>query len=377
VRLLPIAVLQPILSPLLSVSCRLITPYVRLFCFKNDGPVVTLALRGVQPWWRSFFSLLTARSSSAFRHLRDCARARVADAGAPTCARVVRAAVVCLDAKLGDGCCADGALLCSDLADMVRRPAGNCWLLSAGCWRGVYTGSCKTDGKVKRDRDPSCTTDAHRRAHGAVQRCVPRRLSVTAAGRLCSRCANSQLGAPAVAQSCARPLRRKPHGSAGVVPTAVFGLDAGVYKPVVRASMLPQLRIGAGDSSAGCCASPRGCPQQRCSGVAGVAAMVSTAGAKLFFFTRGLLPNHGHGLVQDQWQGETRSRFKLRGRSACTAVRTVPCKDAHQKYTAVDAGGDENAMLVATEVHGIVAVHGCTGDGGFRNGSSTAGDAAG
>jgi hypothetical protein len=43
VRLLTIAVLQPIVSPVLSISWRLITPYIRPFCFQNDGTVVTLA----------------------------------------------------------------------------------------------------------------------------------------------------------------------------------------------------------------------------------------------------------------------------------------------------------------------------------------------
>src|SRR5665811_189514 len=41
VRLLTIAVLQPIASPVLSISCRLITPYIRPFWLKNDGTVVT------------------------------------------------------------------------------------------------------------------------------------------------------------------------------------------------------------------------------------------------------------------------------------------------------------------------------------------------
>jgi hypothetical protein len=56
VRLLPIAVLQPILSHLLSVSCHLITPYVRPFSFQNDGAVVTRAraivtrARAIETW---------------------------------------------------------------------------------------------------------------------------------------------------------------------------------------------------------------------------------------------------------------------------------------------------------------------------------------
>jgi len=60
-----------------------------------------------------------------------------------------------------------------------------------------------------------------------------------------------------------------------------------------------------------------------------------------------------HKSVQDEWQGETGSRVKLYG------GRAPPC-----------------ARLAATKVHGIVAMHACTGDGGFRSGASVAGDAA-
>ena len=41
--MLTIALLQPIVSPLLSIPCRLITPYIRPFGIKNDGTGMTLA----------------------------------------------------------------------------------------------------------------------------------------------------------------------------------------------------------------------------------------------------------------------------------------------------------------------------------------------
>jgi hypothetical protein len=76
VRLLTIAVLQPIVSPLLSISCRLTTPYIRPFWFKNDGTVVTLtrttcdASRAAMV--RSSCTLVPVRCSV---NCRNCARA--------------------------------------------------------------------------------------------------------------------------------------------------------------------------------------------------------------------------------------------------------------------------------------------------------------
>jgi hypothetical protein len=51
---------------------------------------------------------------------------------------------------------------------------------------------------------------------------------------------------------------------------------------------------------------------------------------QMSFLTRWMLPNCVHGQVQDEWQGETRLRFKLRGRSAplcahCCARMRVKC----------------------------------------------------
>src|SRR5208337_5583207 len=76
VRLLTNAVLQPIVSPLLSISCRLITPYIRPFCFKNDGTVVTLTRTTFDASCAAMVpQFLYARSGLVFRQLpRLCAR---------------------------------------------------------------------------------------------------------------------------------------------------------------------------------------------------------------------------------------------------------------------------------------------------------------
>ena len=75
-RLLTIAVLQPIVSPLLSISCRLITPYIRPFWFKNDGTVVTLARTAFDASCAAIVpQFLSARSGLVFRQLpKLCAR---------------------------------------------------------------------------------------------------------------------------------------------------------------------------------------------------------------------------------------------------------------------------------------------------------------
>jgi hypothetical protein len=77
VRLLTIAVLQPIVSPLLSISWRLITPYIRPFCFKNDGTVVTLTRTTFDASCAAMVpQFLYARSGLVFRQLQKlCARA--------------------------------------------------------------------------------------------------------------------------------------------------------------------------------------------------------------------------------------------------------------------------------------------------------------
>jgi hypothetical protein len=79
VRLLTIAVLQRILSPLLSVCYRMITPYVRPFWFKNDGGVATLRARycdlSCAAMVTQFLFRLSARPGSVFRQLREIVRA--------------------------------------------------------------------------------------------------------------------------------------------------------------------------------------------------------------------------------------------------------------------------------------------------------------
>src|SRR5664280_2049101 len=76
VRLLTIAVLQPIVSPLLSISCRLITPYIRPIWFKNDGTVVTLTRTAFDAYCAAMVpQFLYARSGLVFRQLQKlCAR---------------------------------------------------------------------------------------------------------------------------------------------------------------------------------------------------------------------------------------------------------------------------------------------------------------
>jgi len=83
VRLLTIAVLQPIVSPVLSISCRLITPYIRPFWLKNDGTVVTLARTAFDASRAAMVpQFLYTHSGLVFRQLREIVRARVAQAGA-------------------------------------------------------------------------------------------------------------------------------------------------------------------------------------------------------------------------------------------------------------------------------------------------------
>jgi hypothetical protein len=59
---------------------------------------------------------------------------------------------------------------------------------------------------------------------------------------------------------------------------------------------------------------------------------------------RRLLLNRVQWPVLDEWQGETRLRFKT-SRSVCTAVREMLYADAHQMHAAVDLGGNESAQI--------------------------------
>ena len=108
-----------------------------------------------------------------FRHSRACTRPSVTQAGAPSGARVVRTTVVWMDAPRVTDDCPDGAFLCRELAAMVCTRAGHGMVIkSAGCCGTMCTDRCKTDGKLKPVRDPSCGVDEHGRAHGAVQGCA-------------------------------------------------------------------------------------------------------------------------------------------------------------------------------------------------------------
>src|SRR5271165_5843026 len=79
VRLLTIALLQPIVSPLLSISCRLITPYIRPFCFRNDGTVVALT--------RATWNALCAAMMTQFLYMLSCSFSLGVAAVGRNCAR--------------------------------------------------------------------------------------------------------------------------------------------------------------------------------------------------------------------------------------------------------------------------------------------------
>jgi len=94
VRLLTIAVLQPVVSPLLSISWRLITPYIRPFCFKNDGTVVTVARTAFDASCAAMVpQFLYTHSGLVFRQLPTL-RARELHKLVRRHARAVRTAVV-------------------------------------------------------------------------------------------------------------------------------------------------------------------------------------------------------------------------------------------------------------------------------------------
>ena len=58
-------------------------------------------------------------------------------------------------------------------------------------------------------------------------------------------------------------------------------------------------------------------------------------------------------LIQDEWQGETRLRVRLCGRS-CSAVCTVRRMDARQMHAVVDSGCDENVhQMCERSNHGL------------------------
>ena len=91
---------------------------------------------------------------------------------------------------------------------------------------------------------------------------------------------------------------------------------------------------------------------------------------RLLLLTRWLLPNRVHGLVQDEWQGATRLRFKLRGLSAppcaqccartrvrCTRLSIPACdENLHEMCELPNYG----RVLVAT---GVMALWRRSGDG--------------
>ena len=148
-RLLTIAVSQPIVSPLLSIPCRLITPYIRPFCFKNDGTLVTLTRTAFDASCAAMVpQFLYARCGLVFRQLPKLC-ARELHKLVRRHARAVRTAVV----RLGDECVRlsferRGAVLCTDPPALVDTPVVNCRYLRAGRCRAVRMGRCRPSGKV-------------------------------------------------------------------------------------------------------------------------------------------------------------------------------------------------------------------------------------
>jgi hypothetical protein len=136
-----------------SGSYGLTIPFA-LACFvKNDRWIVTVAraATGCVLLWRR----------------RSCARVCVgaAHAGAPS----TRAASV----RLHPGVvCYRHTPLRRPRSHGAHTPAGSGWLLRAGCWRTLCTGSCKRDSKFELVREAICTVSLHRRAGHAVRGCA-------------------------------------------------------------------------------------------------------------------------------------------------------------------------------------------------------------
>jgi len=142
VRLLTIAVLQPIVSPLLSIPWRLITPYIRPFCFKNDGTVVTLT--------RTTCNALCAVMTTQFLYMLSCSLSLGVSEVGRNCARAS-----CARCRAGTrGLCAQqwfglghectrlsferrGAVLWTDPPVSVWTSVANCCHLRAGCSRSA------------------------------------------------------------------------------------------------------------------------------------------------------------------------------------------------------------------------------------------------
>jgi len=131
VRLLTNAVLQPIVSPLLSISWRLITPYIRPFCFKNDRTVVTLTRTTFDASCAAMVpQFLYAHSGLLFRQLPKL-YARKLQKLVRRHARAARTAVV----RLGDECVRlsferSGTVLWIDPPATVWTSVANCCYLS-------------------------------------------------------------------------------------------------------------------------------------------------------------------------------------------------------------------------------------------------------
>jgi hypothetical protein len=149
VRLLTIAVLQSIVSPDLSISCRLITPYIRPFWFKNDETVVTLARTAFDASCAAMVpQFLYTHSGLVFRQLREIVRARVAQAGAATRAGCAHRSGSIGRTNVFDYRSNSGAVLCTEPPALVDTPVVNCCYVRAGRCPAVRTERSRPTGNV-------------------------------------------------------------------------------------------------------------------------------------------------------------------------------------------------------------------------------------
>ena len=107
---------------------------------------------------------------------------------------------------------------------------------------------------------------------------------------------------------------------------------------------------------------------------------------RLLLFAVGSLPNRMLGRCKTDGNGEAGLRFncllclrrRAHGAVQCCASEVHGCRCRWRRECKIHVRTSElRRVLAATEVHGTVAVHTCTGDGRFRSGSSAAGDTAG
>src|SRR5208337_3211355 len=70
---------------------------------------------------------------------------------------------------------------------------------------------------------------------------------------------------------------------------------------------------------------------------------------QLLLLARWLLPNRVHGLVQDEWQGETRSRVELCSRSAPPCAQC--CATMHIGYAGLSIPAATRVCTRSANIH--------------------------